>query len=75
MGRDGQANAPQEVVLLLCERDELLVLRPRIIAMTSALSRYLDVHHFAVAFTVFLSHYAASFHSGACSGRSDPKAG
>src|SRR5215469_3765476 len=37
MGRDGQANAPQEVVvLLLCQRDELLVLRPRIIPMAPA---------------------------------------
>jgi hypothetical protein len=51
MGRDGQANAPQEVVLLLCLRDELLVVRPRIIAMTPALSRYLDVLRFAAAFT------------------------
>ena len=75
MGRDGQANAPQEVVLMLCQREEVLVLRPRIIPMTTALSRYLDVLRFAAAFTVFLSHYAAGLHSGACSGRSDPKAG
>jgi hypothetical protein len=60
MGRDGQANAPQEVVLMLCQRDEVLVLRPRIIPMTTALSRYLDVLRFAAAFTVFLSHYAPS---------------
>ena len=75
MGRDGQANAPQEVVLLLCQKDEHMVVRSRIIAMTPALSRYLDVLRFAAAFTVFLSHYAAGLHSGACSGRSDPKAG
>ena len=75
MGRDGQANAPQEVVLMLCQRDEVLVLRPRIIPMTTALSRYLDVLRFAAAFTVFLSHYALGLHSGACSGRSDPMAG
>jgi hypothetical protein len=75
MGRESQANAPQEVILLFCQRDEHLVVRPRIIGMTPALSRYLDVLRFAAAFTVFLSHYALGLHSGACSGRSDPMAG
>src|SRR6516165_1398570 len=50
MGRNGQANAPHEVVLLLCQREELLVVRPRIIAMTPSLSRYLDMLRFAAAF-------------------------
>ena len=59
MGRVGRPNAPQEVVLLLCQRDEHLVVRPRIIAMTQALSLYLDGLRFAAAFTVFLPHYAA----------------